>query len=95
MHDVIVTQLIKPGCEAEVESLLWELAKEVRANDKGCLRYEWYRSEVPCTYVLLGRWIDRSSAVSHQNAPHTTRALTKLADYADDRFKLTQLTSLD
>jgi len=94
MFDVIVTQRIKPGTEGDVEILLQQLKLEVLAGESGCLRYEAYRSEAPATYVVLGRWVDEAAARAHLHLDHTTRALSRLADYADERFKMTRLAPL-
>lgn len=46
----------KTNCEAEKQTL---------TNDKGCVRYEWYRGQEPNTYILIERWIDRDAAMTH------------------------------
>lgn len=51
--DVIVTLQIKPGMEAAAEEILRQLESETTENDKGCLRYQWYRAEHAGTYYLL------------------------------------------
>ena len=52
MIDIICTQRIKPGMEAQAEKVLPEAEKQTLAHDKGCERYEWYRGEEPNTYIL-------------------------------------------
>jgi quinol monooxygenase YgiN len=94
MFDVIVTQKIESGREAEAEEILRELSAATLALDTGCVRYEWYRSETRGTYVLIGRWTDEAAARVHVQATHTTTALLKLADCADEKFRMTRLAVL-
>lgn len=95
MIDVIATQRIKPGTEAEVEALLRQTEHDTLANDKGCLRYEWYRSQEPCAYVLIERWEDGASVQAHFKAPHLAKALAALEPYAVEKFTVQRLSRLD
>ena len=61
MIDVIVTLHIKPGMEAAAKEILRQLESETTENDKGCLRYQWYRTEHAGTYYLLERWVRPAS----------------------------------
>ena len=54
-----------PTEQKEFEEILKEMETGTLANDKGCLRYEWYRSDAPHTYILLERWADRAAVLSH------------------------------
>lgn len=94
MMDIICTQRIKPGMEAEAEKLLREAEKETLANDKGCERYEWYRGEEPNTYILVERWTDREAALAHIRSPHMTRLLKEIAEVAPEKFTISRLTRL-
>jgi quinol monooxygenase YgiN len=95
MFDCVVTQRINPGREAEFEALLRELEASTLASDQGCLRYEWYRAELPQTYTLLERWTDRSAAEAHLRAPHFLALLPKLRDCATEWFTIVRLARLD
>jgi quinol monooxygenase YgiN len=95
MFDVIVTQRVKPGSEGQVDTLLRELRAEVLNKENGCVRYEAYCSEAPSTFVVLGRWRDETAARAHLHEEHTSRALSRLAEYAEERFKMMRLTPLD
>jgi len=68
--NIVVTQKIYPGKEVEHDAILQEMEAATIANDKGCLRYEWYRTEQPQTYILLERWTDRAAVQAHLRAPH-------------------------
>jgi quinol monooxygenase YgiN len=90
MIDIICTQRVKPGMEAQVEELLREAEKETLAHDKGCERYEWYRSQEPSTYVLIERWTDRDSAQAHLRSEHMTRILKELAELGLEPNKIVE-----
>jgi len=95
MINVMVTLQIKPGQEAKAEALLRELESETTENDKGCLRYQWYRAEQPGTYYLLERWTDQAAIEAHFQAPHMATLLPRITECAVERFKATRLTRLE
>ncbi len=95
MIDIVVTQRIKPGFEAEAEALFREVETATLANDKGCLRYEWYRAEEPGTYILVERWSDRDAIQAHFKSAHMSALMPKLAPYAVEKFTTQRLTRLD
>ena len=74
----IATLRIQRGKEEEVEAILRGAQAATLANDKGCLRYEWYRASTPQTYILLQRWTDLAAAQQHLKAPHNVSAVEKL-----------------
>jgi quinol monooxygenase YgiN len=94
MFDCVVTQRVIPGKEAEFEALLRELEADTLASDHGCLRYEWYRAELPQTYTLLERWTDRAAAEAHLRAPHFLALLPKLRECATEWFTIVRLARL-
>jgi len=57
MIDIVVTQRIKPGMEKQAEELFREVEAATLANDKGCLRYEWYRAERPSWRSSVCPWL--------------------------------------
>ncbi|TAJ82891.1 MAG: antibiotic biosynthesis monooxygenase [Reyranella sp.] len=95
MIDIVATQRIKLGMEAEAEALFWEVEAATLAKDKGCLRYEWYRAEEPGTYILLERWSDREAVQAHFKSEHMAQLLPKLAPYAVEKFTSVRLARLD
>jgi quinol monooxygenase YgiN len=92
--NVIVTQRVLPGKEAEFEALARELEASTVANDKGCLRYEWYRAETPGTYILIERWVDRDAVQAHRKSPHMAAATEKAKPLAPEPFSVTRLSKL-
>ena len=89
----IATLRIKPGKE-EVEAILRDIQAATLANDKGCLRYEWYRASTQLTYILLERWADQAAAQEHLNAPHVVTAVEKLLPLALAQPQAVRLTKL-
>jgi quinol monooxygenase YgiN len=91
---VMVTRWVQVGKEAEMEAILRDLQAATLANDKGCLRYEWYRASTPQTYILLERWADQAAVREHLNAPHFVSAMEKLLPLVVDQQRAVQLTKL-
>lgn len=94
MFDVLVTQRVIPGKEQEFEALVRQLEANTLANDPGCLRYEWYRSAEPHTYVLIERWMDQAAAQAHLKAAHMTALLPKIRECVPEPFSINRLTRL-
>lgn len=95
MVDMIVTLLIKPGMEAQAEELLRQLESETAENDKGCLRYQWYRAERPGTYYLLERWTDQAAMEAHLKSAHLAKLMPQIANCAVEKVTTTKLTRLE
>ncbi len=94
MLDIVVTQRVHPGKEREFEELARQLEANTVAKDKGCLRYEWYRSETPHTYILIERWTDRAAVQAHLKAEHVVSILPKLRECVPEPFSILRLTRL-
>ena len=92
--NALATQRVQVGKEAEAETILRDLQAATLANDKGCLRYEWYRASTPQTYILLERWADQAAAQEHLNAPHVVSAVEKLLLLDVENPKVVRLAKL-
>src|SRR5690349_24425044 len=92
--DLIVTRQVHPGKEADVEAILRQMQSETLTKDAGCLRYEWYRSDAPHTYVLLERWTSRAAAEAHLRTPHMVTLREKIASLVPGDLGLVVLTKL-
>jgi quinol monooxygenase YgiN len=90
----IATLRIQPGKEKEVEAILRDMQAATLANDKGCLRYEWYRASTPQTYILLEQWADQAATQEHLNAPHLLSAVEKLLPLVLAQPQAVRLTKL-
>jgi quinol monooxygenase YgiN len=91
----MVRQRVIPGKEREFEALVKQVEVNTLANDPGCLRYEWYRSAEPQTYLLIERWTDQAAAQAHLKAEHMTALLPKLRDCVPEPFAITRLDRLN
>ena len=76
--NALATLRVRAGKEAEVEAILRDSQSATLANDKGCLRFEWYRASTPQTYISLQRWSNQAAAQDHLNAPHVVSTVQKL-----------------
>ena len=94
VFNALATLRIQPGKEEEVEAILRDIQAATLANDKGCLRYEWYRASTELTYILLERWADQAAAQEHLNAPHVVTAVEKLLPLALAQPQAVRLTKL-
>ena len=92
--NLVVTQRVLAGKEEELETILRDVQAATLANDKGCLRYEWYRASTPQTYILLERWVDRAAVQEHIKAPHIVSALEKMAPLVPEKYQAVRLTKL-
>jgi quinol monooxygenase YgiN len=90
----VVTRRVQANKEEEVEAILRDLQATTLANDKGCLRYEWYRASTPQTYMLLESWADQAAAQEHLKAPHVVTALEKLLSLVAEQPPAVRLTKL-
>jgi len=92
--NIVVTLRVRVGKEAEAEPLLCEMEAATLANDKGCLRYEWYRAEAPQTYILVERWTGEAAVQAHLKAPHMAEIFQKIGPLMPEPFTATPLTKL-
>ena len=91
--NAFATLRVQAGKEAEVEAILRDLQAATLANDKGCLRYEWYRASTPQTYILLERWADQAAARQHLNVTFVN-VLEKLLPLVLQNPQVIRLTKL-
>jgi len=71
----MVTTLAKvialPGKEAALAEVCINLAKETRANERGCLQYFPYVStENPAEIIIIGKYTDEEALQAHLESPH-------------------------
>ena len=92
--NLITTLKVVPGKQEEFEAILQEMETGTFANDKGCLQYEWYRSDAPHTYILLERWADRAAVLSHLQASHMVATRSRIASIAAGDLTFASLSKL-
>jgi quinol monooxygenase YgiN len=94
MIDIIATQRVNVGMEAAFEALARELTANTMSQDKGCLRYEWYRADTPQTYVLVEQWADQAAVQAHLSADHLAALMPRLRDCVPEKFSFMRLTRI-
>ena len=92
--NALATLRVRAGKEAEVEAILRDSQSATLANDKGCLRFEWYRASTPQTYISLQRWSNQAAAQDHLNAPHVVNTVEKLLPLVLENPQAVLLTKL-
>lgn len=95
MIDIIATQRVNVGMEVAFEALAKELTANTMAQDKGCLRYEWYRGDTPQTYILIERWADQASVQAHLNADHFATLMPRIRDCVPEKFSFMRLARVE
>lgn len=86
----MITVLAKLTALSGKESLLAEecmaLAKDTRANEKGCLMYVPYvSSENPAEIFVFAQYVDQEALEVHKQAPHFIIRKAKLSQLIDEK----------
>jgi quinol monooxygenase YgiN len=95
MIDIIATQRVNVGMEGSFEALARELTANTLSQDKGCLRYEWYRADAPQTYILVERWADQAAVQAHLSADHFAALMPRLRDCVPEKFSFIRLARVE
>jgi quinol monooxygenase YgiN len=95
MIDVVVTQRVNAGMEDAFEALAREITVNTLSQDKGCLRYEWYRADAPQTYILIERWTDQAAVQAHLKANHFAAIMPKSMECVPEKFSAMRLTLIE
>jgi quinol monooxygenase YgiN len=79
MIGVIATLKVQDGKNAEFEAIFTELAKQVRANEKGNIAYALTKSRTdPNTYKVLELYTDQDALTAHGQTEYFKAAGPKL-----------------
>ncbi len=79
MIGVIATLKVQDGKNAEFETIFTELAKQVRANEKGNLAYALTKSRSdPNTYKVLELYADQDALTAHGQTEYFKAAGPKM-----------------
>ena len=84
MLDMVVTQRVNAGMEEAFEAIARQLTLNTLSQDKGCLRYEWFRADAPQTYILIERWTDQPAVL-----------MPKIAECVPEKFSVMRLTRIE
>lgn len=92
MLHVVATLPIRPDKAADFEKVFTALAAKVRAEEKGCLRYDLCRSvESPSTYVVVETYADQDALKVHSSTPHFLEFIGKMQEFASGPPKIEML----
>lgn len=72
---LVVTLKVQPGKESEFEAVFTKLRAEVKANEAGCLQYDFFRSkQEPGTYIITEQYASAEALGLHGKTPYFTAA---------------------
>jgi quinol monooxygenase YgiN len=85
---------VKPGREAEFESILTALVVASNANEPGIRFYQGFRSGAPGEYFMLESFTDLPALKAHTESEHFLAHRTKLGDCFDGRPEVQRLSDI-
>jgi|SRR5690606_2705412 quinol monooxygenase YgiN len=75
---IVATLKIQAGKEAEFEQVFGELRNQVKANEKGCLQYDFFKSKSePSTYIVMEQYATQADLDAHGKSDHFRAAGAK------------------
>ncbi len=75
---------VKPGREAQFESIARTLYERTHALESGVVRYEYWRGATPRTYYTLLSFSDHRAFIAHQTSDHHEEASPRIGDCVAD-----------
>jgi quinol monooxygenase YgiN len=78
MATILAHIRVKPGTEAEWESIARELFASTHEHETGVRRYEYWRGSEPRTYYTLLSFDDFRTFIAHQTSEHHETASPKI-----------------
>ena len=85
MIGVIAKLTIKPGTNADFETVMKALQTKVLADEPGNKLYALHKTDDVNLYVMLERYEDQAALEAHRAAPHFKELGRKLGDYLAGR----------
>ena len=68
---VVATLKVQEGKEADFEKAFGELRQQVKANEKGCLLYDVFKSKSdPQTYKVMEQYASQADLEAHGKSDH-------------------------
>ncbi len=79
MITVVATQAVEPGREAELQALMLDLTATVKADEPGCVTFDWVRDAGNAqTYIVLEQYVDDAAYQHHMATPYLAAFIPKL-----------------
>ncbi|WP_297692097.1 putative quinol monooxygenase [Phenylobacterium sp.] len=92
---IVATLKVQGGKNAEFEAIFADLAKQVRANEQGCLMYQLTRSQSdPNTYKVLELYKDGEALSHHGQTDYFRAAGPKLGPCLAGRAEIERLDTV-
>lgn len=91
---LLATIRTQPGKGAEFEEAFGALQAAVRANEKGCLQYDLFRSAEPDTYYVFEQYADDAAVAAHRGAEHAKAPGAKVGPLLAGRPDVKVLTKV-
>jgi quinol monooxygenase YgiN len=95
MLGVVATLKVKPGMEAQFETVAKELVAKVNANESGCTLYALHRAETPATYVFMERYVDQAAVEAHRATDYFKTLGRRMGEYMDGRPEVQRLREVE
>lgn len=77
---IVATLQVKNGKAAEFEKIFNGLSAKVKANEKGCLLYDLFKSkEDPQTYVIMEQYASQADLDAHMQTEYFQAAFPELS----------------
>lgn len=76
---IVANFKIQPGKEAEFEAVFGELRAQVKANEKGCLLYDLFKSKKDAqAYTVMEQYASAADLDAHGKSAYFQAAFPKL-----------------
>ncbi len=87
---------VKAEKEAEFVALCKELTEKVRANEKGCTFYEFYKlRDEPLSYAVFEQFVDEHAEEVHLETPYFKEIAPPLLECLDGTYVREYLDDLE
>ena len=85
---------VRPGAEADFEAIARALYERTHADERGVLRYEYWRGSEPRSYYTLLAFDDHRAFIRHQTSDHHEAASPQLGPVIE-RIRLEWVDPVD
>ena len=90
MITVTATQKVRPGREAELDKLMAKLTADITANEPGCLRFDYVRSDADASRRLVyEQYRDAIAFEYHKTTPYLREFIPQLLECLEEPPEVT------
>ena len=95
MLGIVATLKIKAGSESDFEAVFKSVQAQVRANEPGCLQYDFFRSKSdPTAYVVMEQYATPADLDAHGKSEYFREGGKAMAGFLDGRPAIEVLDKL-